>query len=286
MTMRRCVRVVLALSAVTALHASIAGQVPGVPKQYAAGQGVTPVYEGWFRDGDVLYLSYGYLNLNQREVVSVPVGPENKIEPGAPDQGQPTVFILNRQTGVFTVRVSKDVEQRLKAEKSMVTWTLTANGKTFSIPANLEPQYNVNALTDQASGNRPPNVAFAAGGPVGVGPQGIRVERTAAVGQPLKLDVYTSDDGIVKVQERPRAGMVALTWEKFRGPGNVVFSERQPKAVGIGPGKTGHAETTATFSAPGRYTLWLDAIDQSRRDFQCCWTNAYVDVTVSANSQE
>ena len=286
MDRRRCVRGLLAVAGVIALHVSVLGQVPGVPKQYFAGQGVSPVYEGWFHDGDFLYLSYGYLNLNKQQLLSIPVGPDNKVEPGEPDQGQPTTFILGRQWGVFTVRVSKEVEQRVKAEKGLFTWTLTVNGQTFSIPANLNPQYNVNALEDQAIGNKPPKVAFAADGPVAVGPHGMRTSRTAVAGQPLKLAVYVSDDGIKKVQERARPGLVVLTWEKFRGSGNVVFSERQPKAPGIEPGKMVAAETTATFSEPGRYTLRLNAIDQSQPDNQCCWTNVYVDVAVSANSQK
>jgi hypothetical protein len=101
------------------------------------------------------------------------------------------------------------------------------------------------------------------------------------VGQPLQLDVYVTDDGVTKPHETRRPGLVALTWEKLRGEGDVVFANRNPRADDIAPGVTGHARTTATFSAAGRYTLWLDAIDQSRRDFQCCWTNAYVDVTVT-----
>ena len=286
MNRRRSVPGLLAVAVVLAVHMSVLGQVPGVPKQYFAGQGVSPVYEGWYRDGDSLYLSYGYLNLNKQQVVNVPVGPDNKVEPGPPDQGQPTTFLIGRQWGVFNVRVSKEAEQRVKAEKGAFAWTLTVNGQTFSIPANLNPQYNVNALEDQAIGNKPPKVAFAADGPVAMGPYGMRTERTAVVGQPLKLTVYVSDDGIKKVQERERPGMVALTWEKFRGPGNVVFSEAKPKAVGIAPGKNGVAETAATFSEPGRYTLRLFTIDQSQPDNQCCWTNMYVDVNVSTNSQE
>jgi hypothetical protein len=286
MNKRRSVRGFLAVAGVIALHVSVLGQVPGVPKQYFGGQGVSPVYEGWYRDGDFLYLSYGYLNLNKQQVVSVPVGPDNKVEPEGPDSGQPTTFLLGRQWGVFSVRVPKELERRVKAEKGAFTWTLTVNGQTFSIPANLNPQYNINALEDQAIGNKPPTVRFAADGPVAVGPYGMRTERTAVVGQPLKLAVYVSDDGIKKVQERARPGMVLLTWEKFRGTGNVVFSERQPKPAGIAPGKTGVAETTATFSEPGRYTLRLSTIDQSQPDNQCCWTNVYVDVAVSASSLE
>jgi hypothetical protein len=286
MVKSRCVRGVLAIAGAIALHVSLLGQVAGIPKQHAAGQGVTPVYEGWFRSGDFLYLSYGYYNLNQREVLSVAVGPDNKIEPGGPDQGQPTSFTPDRHTGVFAVRVPKDVEQRLKVEKSTITWTLTVNGKTFAIPANLENQYNINALLEPASGNTPPKVGFSPDALNAVGPYGIRMERNATVGQPLKLDVYVTDDGVVKAQEAAKPGMVVLTWDRFRGSGNVVFAEPQPKAAGIAIGKTGHAETTATFSAPGKYTVWLDVIDQSRRDFQCCWTNVYVDVNVAGGSQE
>ena len=287
MNKRRCVQgLLLALAGVVAVHVSVHGQVPGIAKQYSGGQGVSPVYEGWYRDGDVLYLSYGYINLNKQQVVSIPVGPDNKVEPGGPDAGQPTTFQLGRQWGVFSVRVPKELEQRVKAQKGTIAWTLTLNGQTFSIPANLNGQYNVNALEDQAIGNKPPKVAFAADGPVAVGPFGMRTERAAVAGQPLNLRVYVSDDAIKKVQERARPGLVALTWEKFRGNGNVVFSDRQPKPPGIEPGKMVAAETTATFSEPGRYTLRLNVIDQSQFDNQCCWTNAYVDVNVSAKSQE
>jgi len=286
----------LAVFGVVALHASLAGQTPvppnpnpGINRTHFAGQGVSPVFEGWFRGpDDVLYFSFGYFNLNAREVISVPIGPDNKIEPGPPDQGQPTNFVLGRQTGVFAVRVPKDVEAKMKADKSTFTWTLTANGKTYAIPANMGNQFNINALLELASGNHPPQVGFSPDALTGVGPYGIRQERSAVVGQPLKLDVYITDDGVVKTQEAPKPGVVVLTWYKFRGPGEVTFSDKNPKATGIAPGgkAVGHAETTATFSAPGKYTLWLDTIDQSRRDFQCCWTNAYVDVNVTAGSQE
>ena len=48
--------------------------------------------------------------------------------------------------------------------------------------------------------------------------------------------------------------------------------------------KTGTATAAATFSAPGEYTLRLqanDATGDGGGGFQCCWTTAYVKVTVT-----
>jgi hypothetical protein len=47
--------------------------------------------------------------------------------------------------------------------------------------------------------------------------------------------------------------------------------------------KTGAAATAAMFSAPGEYTLRLqanDATGDGGGGFQCCWTTAHVKVTV------
>jgi len=47
---------------------------------------------------------------------------------------------------------------------------------------------------------------------------------------------------------------------------------------------THRAETTATFSEPGLYTLRVvgnDASGDGGGGFQCCWTNPLVKVTVA-----
>ena len=67
---------------------------------------------------------FGYMNRNYEEQVDVPVGPDNTVEPGGPDQGQPAHFYPRRQQFMFKVRVPKDWG------KKDVVWTLTANGKT------------------------------------------------------------------------------------------------------------------------------------------------------------
>jgi hypothetical protein len=56
------------------------------------------------------------------------------------------------------------------------------------------------------------------------------------------------------------------------------------------PEKEGQATTTAIFTEPGEYVLrarvdnW-GANDSSGGD-QCCWTNAYVPVTVTAGQPD
>ena len=74
-----------------------------------AGEAVTGAFEGWFYrpDGSVSLL-VGYFNRNLKQIVDIPVGPNNRIEPGGPDFGQPTHFLPRRQWAVFSIPVPKD----------------------------------------------------------------------------------------------------------------------------------------------------------------------------------
>ena len=52
-------------------------------QSYATGQTIAPAYEGWERNDDGSFtLVFGYMNRNWDEVIDVPVGPANHIEPG------------------------------------------------------------------------------------------------------------------------------------------------------------------------------------------------------------
>jgi hypothetical protein len=58
-----------------------------------SGQTATPAFEGWYKNADGTYsLSFGYYNRNATEVLNIPLGPDNFVSPGNPDQGQPTYF--------------------------------------------------------------------------------------------------------------------------------------------------------------------------------------------------
>ncbi|MBA3270405.1 MAG: hypothetical protein H0T71_07815, partial [Acidobacteria bacterium] len=83
-----------------------------------AGQSVIAAFEGWYPNADGSFtLLVGYFNRNLKEALDIPIGANNRIEPGGPDYGQPTHFMPRRQWGVFTIKVPKDFgEKRL-------TWT-------------------------------------------------------------------------------------------------------------------------------------------------------------------
>src|ERR1700730_8301096 len=86
---------------------------------------------------------FGYLNRNWEEQPDVPIGPNNNVEPGDPDRGQPTHFYPRRSRHLFRVRVPKDF-----GDKDIV-WTLTVNGKTERAYASLRPGYILEAGTIQ-----------------------------------------------------------------------------------------------------------------------------------------
>src|SRR5204863_741281 len=68
------------------------------------GSSVTPAFEGWYYDKDGSErLLVGYFNRNTKQEFDIPPGPDNRIEPGGPDMGQPTHFSTGRQWGVFTI---------------------------------------------------------------------------------------------------------------------------------------------------------------------------------------
>src|SRR5262249_4176907 len=68
-------------------------QLPLTPSLRAKGAGVTPALEGWYHGKDGFdYILLGYFNRNSAEELDVPIGPNNHIDPGGPDYGQPTHF--------------------------------------------------------------------------------------------------------------------------------------------------------------------------------------------------
>ena len=70
------------------------------------GNAVTGAFEGWFKNPDGTFsLLLGYYNRNLKQTVDLPIGPNNRIEPGGPDRGQPTRFLPGRNWGLFTVTV-------------------------------------------------------------------------------------------------------------------------------------------------------------------------------------
>jgi hypothetical protein len=258
--------------------------------QHRKGQSVSPVYEGWYRGSDgLIRVVFGYQNRNTEERLEIPVGPNNKIEPGAADQGQPTHFLTGRQYGVFAITLPKE------RSTTEVVWTITSNGATFSIPANLDTLYLVESLGTLYTKNEPPKLRFASGDAPAMGPAGPTISLSTTIAKPLSIDVWVSDETIPP-RRRPtpnpargnrpaepargappaeQAGL-AVTWTKFRGPGKVDFDKASPPIEG------GKATTVVSFDQPGDYALRVLASDGSSLSGQCCWTNGYVKVRVEA----
>ncbi len=156
---------------------------------YSTGQTVSPAYEGWMPTPNGFTMYFGYMNTNWLEEFDVPIGPDNAIEPGGPDQGQPTHFYPRRSPFLFTVTVPKDM-----GAKELI-WTLTTHGKTEKAYASLKTDYQIDnqvmstevggdfgSLRDELRTNIPPELRV----------DGAK-RRTAKVGEPLTLIAFTGD---------------------------------------------------------------------------------------------
>ena len=261
------------------------GAQPQLPMAPTSGSGgtVSPAYEGWYQNSDGTYsLSFGYYNRNTQEVLEIPIGPDNSIEPIEFNGTQPTRFEPRRHWGVFAVTVPADFgNQRIE-------WTLNIRGQKVTIPGHLRVEWEIDALEGEAGGgNTPPVLKFdlsEMGGDEGAGPRGITAgPLQGKVGEPLAVNVWAHDDGRGASrlsQAGGRGPSVTLTWFKHQGPGDVTFSEGSSRVPVAGA----EATTMATFSAPGDYMLRVRANDASgvsgAGHAQCCWTNGFVKVTV------
>ncbi len=279
--------ILVAICALVWATSPVKGQSKPLPMEpmHNAGQNVTAVYEGWFQNEDGSYsLLFGYYNRNLKEELDIPIGAENRIEPGRPDQGQPTHFLPQRRWGVFTITVPKDFGN------DKVTWTLETRGQKTAVPAHLDPRWEISPFSEVGVGNTPPLLSFEEGGRFVQGPRGLSIDLETTMPNPVTLNLWAADDAkTFQGGKAPSTPPVTVTWSKFRGPGDVKFANNKPPVEkAAGKWKTpqafsGKASTTATFSEPGDYVLYVVANDWSGDGgggFQCCWTNGYVKVLV------
>jgi hypothetical protein len=286
----------------TALPA--AGQARPLALTPANGHPVTPFMEGWYANEDGTFtISFGYLNRNEDQVVRIPVGERNSIEPAEFEGKQPTVFQPGRHRGVFVVTVpSADVE---------ALWTIVnENGEVHEVPGRATSHAYQLDRNPRPAGSLSPLVGFSEGGPWGSDPTGIVSDRriTARVGEPVALEMWL-DDLSQRDPADPRSQIgktLRVVWSLYQSPpaGNVEFGRHEaspqpetpdeaptgrPPAPVPGPEEVmlpgpGAARVYATFDAPGEYLVraqvdnWR-ALDSSSGN-QCCWSNGYLPVTV------
>jgi hypothetical protein len=252
--------ILLALSATS----TSGGQTPGGIRdwddgiKYARGQNVVPVFEGWVANSDGTFsLIFGVWNRNWEETVFIPIGPDNRIEPGGPDRGQPTVFTPRRGKNLFEIVVPKDFR------KQEVVWTVTSRGKTERAFGVLVDQQmltrrmvmaggallaNAGAgnddVGDEADPNKPPSVTIDPVTPV-------------VVPGPATLVAAVKDDGLGAARGR-EAPAVKVAWSLYRGPTFITFERAGGDALSA---TGGQATTTVRFKAPGTYVLRATATD-------------------------
>lgn len=290
MTLHR--RALAGLTVVALIGASGAGPVAQQSEftnnfRYNKGQSIQPIFEGWSwaRDGSI-NMHFGYLNRNYADTPEIPIGPNNRIEPGGPDRGQPTFFYTRTSRNLFTVNVPKTL-----GPKDEVIWTVTYNGKTERAVGWRQAEWEIDPAGGASGGgntdperaaNKPPSVSItpipevrlpAAATLVATliddGLPKPRPRRKPAVGQETPPTLQGGTDAPVNVPEAaaretppgatagPNAkppGLV-VSWIVWRGPGNVIFAPR------FAPNENGKAETKATFSVPGKYVLRATADD-------------------------
>lgn len=268
----------------------VSAQVSQLPEpRRGFGDNVTPAYEGWFynADGSRSFL-VGYYNRNSRQELDIPIGPNNMIQPGGPDLGQPTHFMPGRQWGMFVIPAPKEFKPT-----DSYTWTLVSNGQSVSIPFRLHPDYVMSPFKEIAVGNTPPAIRFEVNGSGVQGPAARIADapaRTASVGTPMPLDIWAIDDmkytsGTNAPMATPRPPVV-LTVSKYRGPGKVTIDKPKPAVEKLTQGEgafSGKGTTNVTFSEAGDYVLHVIANDYSGdggQGFGCCWTTTLVKVSV------
>jgi hypothetical protein len=182
----------------------------GVPdaQTYSRGQNASPAFEGWERNDDGSFnFVFGYMNRNWEEELNVPIGPENNIEPGGPDRGQPTRLLPRRNRFVFRVRVPKDW-----GDKELI-WTLTTKGKTEKAYASLRQDYFIDDVVMASetgalgAGSSSPEVRANKRPSITI--EGDK-QRTIKVGEPLALTAWVTDDGVPKPRTSSAASARAL----------------------------------------------------------------------------
>lgn len=269
----------------TGLSAMLILAAPGETSgqlQYATGQNIAPDFAGWETNPDGSFnLVFGYMNRNYAEHMSIPVGPNNRFEPGEADRGQPTFFLPRRNRHVFRVKVPADF-----GSKELV-WTVTANGQTERAYASLKPDYALDAAAVYLNNSGFTMVGRALNNTAPVVKIEGELHRVAKVGEPTTLTADVSDDGVPRPRAAPRMGMIGLrsamglrvAWFVYRGQGDKVsFSPEQFKVYADhsdasanspwSPGwvpppipPDGKHSVRATFHEPGTYVVRVLAHD-------------------------
>lgn len=281
---------------------------------YRSGRHVEPAFEGWRPNEDGTFnMMFGYMNENWEEEPNVPVGDNNMFTPGDADRGQPTHFLPRRNRFTFEVQVPSDFGDRelvwtlnVNGVERKAYGTLKADYLVDNmVIASETGSLGAGTSSPESRANIPPVVTV----------QGDDI-RTVRVGQPMTLRTSVVDDGLptpsdpveqarqfaefaggplaaaLVTEENVRQRLLMspptkvtvdktnglfLSWNVYRGEGDVTFSPQQPKpwedtragsnspwgSIWTPPPipEDGMYEVEVTFDEPGTYVLWGRADD-------------------------
>jgi len=304
---KRLVTGALAALLVGLTAAPLYAQLPAHLRDYpltsrrASGDIVAPMFNGWFanKDGTVTMM-FGFANRNREEIVDIPLGPNNKIEPAQFDGVQPTHFptytrrgfVGMQERGVFSVTLPADMAD------TEVVWTLTHAGHTYSIPGRATSTAYEMSRDPRAFGSLSPAIRFDLNGAEASDIRNMLYAPriTTSVGKPVTLSAYIQDRGERDEYEVDPIYPLGTEWILHQGPAepdiDQVSITGRERAEEAGEGSTSsrnngweEVSTQATFPQPGDYVIRLRVDNfmapDSQFDNQCCWTNAYVPVTVT-----
>jgi hypothetical protein len=286
------------------IQAPLEAQLPPEFRDYPLAQRqktgdlVAPFFDGWYDNGDgSVTFVFGFMNRNLEEHVDIPLGPNNYIRPAQFDGVQPSHFPVYdrrgltgaRERGAFGVTVPADMAG------TEVWWTLTHAGHSYSVPGRAKSAAYEMSRDAAAMGSLSPAIRFNRDGAESVDREGIMADRVRArVGIPVTLSALVQDRGERDGYDTDRFVPVGTEWILHQGPAMPDF---EPESMtGRERGDTGGeadwsssdgwsvATTQATFSEPGDYVIRLRVDNfmapDSKFDNQCCWSNAFVPVTV------
>jgi hypothetical protein len=222
---------------------------------YSSGQSVSPAYEGWMPNDDGSFTMYfGYMNSNWLQEFDVPVGPDNSIEPGGPDQGQPTHFYPRRNPFLFTVRVPKELGTR------ELIWTLTTNGRSERAYASLKTDYQIDkqvistevggdfgSLRDELRYNIPPKLEVEG-----------EKRRSLKVGEALTLVAFAADpDNLPARRDGRPQSRVTNPQPPAEAAAQPAAPRAQPAAANPGSLVYRPPASIVPASGPGLRLSWL-----------------------------
>jgi len=238
------------------------------------GQPIIPLFDGWYPNEDgSSTICFGFFNMNSEQTLDIPLGKDNYIEtdyPGLdlsealiPTHFDPLPPAYRHVFCAYSINVPADFNTSHR-----ITWHLTANDQTLSVPGKVIPAYVLDEPRSNGRGDIAPLVTLIEGGESVRGRTGIHHpgQILSTVSEPVSLGAHIehSDD------------IVWVGWAQHNGPGTVTFDKKEYET------KSGErTEVQARFSKPGNYVVRMQSIDDiAAFEFYCCHTNAYFHISV------